>query len=80
MDISTKELAKHLSIQSPMPCAQCGANRYTPEWSEHFDDCRVRHFWICEACDYKWCGRYGASPHASAVVAAGDVVWSCTTL
>jgi hypothetical protein len=54
MDISAKELARHLSIQSPMPCAQCGGTLYTPEWSEHVDDCRVRHFWICEACDYKF--------------------------
>jgi hypothetical protein len=54
MDIGTSSLPAHLSIQSPMPCGQCGEALHVPEWSEHLDDCHVRHFWICEACDYKF--------------------------
>jgi hypothetical protein len=33
-------------------CAQCGELLFLPEWSEHLDEDRVRHLWICEACDY----------------------------
>jgi len=33
-------------------CAQCGDTIFTPEWSEHVDDCRVRHLWACQTCGY----------------------------
>lgn len=33
-------------------CAQCGEHLFVPEWSEHIDERRVRHFWQCEACGY----------------------------
>ena len=33
-------------------CAQCGEFLFVPEWSEHVDECCVRHLWECEACGY----------------------------
>ena len=33
-------------------CTQCGKQLFVPEWSEYVDECRVRHLWECEACDY----------------------------
>ena len=37
-----------------MKCAQCGADMIAPEWSEHVSDRRVRNFWSCEACGYRF--------------------------
>jgi len=36
------------------PCAQCGEALFAPEWSEYFDDHRIRHFWSCDRCDYQF--------------------------
>ena len=54
MEIGTARATAQLRIHHPLPCAQCGTPLYSPEWSEHIDECRVCHFWICEACDYKF--------------------------
>jgi hypothetical protein len=35
-------------------CAQCGERIVAPEWSEYLDDGRVRHLWVCTACDYQF--------------------------
>jgi hypothetical protein len=40
-------------------CAQCGRPLYVPEWSEYIDGDRVRHFWQCDTCDYRF--RYAAA-------------------
>jgi len=37
-----------------MKCAQCGADMIAPEWSEHVSDRRVRNFWSCEGCGYRF--------------------------
>jgi len=37
-----------------LPCAQCGEALFAPEWSEYFDDRRIRHCWSCDACDYQF--------------------------
>ena len=37
-----------------VPCAQCGDMLLAPEWSEHLDDCRIRHLWCCAACGYQF--------------------------
>ena len=37
-----------------VPCAQCGEALFAPEWSEYFDDRRIRHFWSCDSCDYQF--------------------------
>jgi len=37
-----------------VPCAQCGEALFAPEWSEYFDDRRIRHFWSCDSCDYRF--------------------------
>ena len=37
-----------------LPCAQCGATLFAPEWSEYVDDRRVRHLWECDACSYQF--------------------------
>ena len=44
-----------LAQSRPMvPCAQCGDMLLAPEWSEHLDDCRIRHLWCCAACGYQF--------------------------
>jgi ribosomal protein S27AE len=51
MELRTKVTRKFV----PRPvniCAQCGDTIFMPEWSEHVDDCRVRHLWACQACGY----------------------------
>lgn len=35
-------------------CAQCGARILAPDWSEYLNDRRVRHLWVCTACDYQF--------------------------
>ena len=37
-----------------VPCAQCGEALFAPEWSEYFDDRRIRHVWSCDNCDYRF--------------------------
>jgi len=37
-----------------VPCAQCGETLFAPEWSEYFDDRRIRHLWSCDACGYEF--------------------------
>ena len=37
-----------------VPCAQCGEALLAPEWSEYFDDRRIRHFWSCDGCGYQF--------------------------
>ena len=37
-----------------VPCAQCGDTIAAPEWSEVYDECRVRHLWACDACGYEF--------------------------
>lgn len=36
------------------PCAQCGVRISAPEWSEAFDECRIRHLWSCQFCGYQF--------------------------
>ncbi|AMN42840.1 hypothetical protein [Rhodoplanes sp. Z2-YC6860] len=43
----------HLS-RPIVPCAQCGEALFAPEWSEYFDDHRIRHVWSCDGCDYRF--------------------------
>ena len=43
----------HLS-RPIVPCAQCGEALFAPEWSEYFDDRRIRHVWSCDSCDYRF--------------------------
>jgi hypothetical protein len=45
--------AFHLS-RPIVPCAQCGEALFAPEWSEYFDDHRIRHVWSCDSCDYRF--------------------------
>ena len=33
-------------------CPQCSAHLLAPVWSEHVNECRVRHTWSCETCGY----------------------------
>ena len=35
-------------------CAQCGADLFAAEWSEHVTDCCVRNVWSCDACGYQF--------------------------
>ena len=52
MQSGKSDLPNRLSIHAPVSCAQCGETLPLPEWSEEVDECKVRHFWICAACDY----------------------------
>jgi len=40
--------------QPLQPCAQCGQTIFAPEWSELFDERRIRHLWTCSACGYRF--------------------------
>lgn len=44
----------HIHSRPVIECAQCGEQLFAPEWSEYLDDRRVRHLWVCEACDYQF--------------------------
>jgi hypothetical protein len=33
-------------------CLQCGERLLAPEWSEHVNECCIRHLWACDACGY----------------------------
>jgi len=44
--------AKYAHSRPVIECAQCGDQLFVPEWSEHLDERRVRHFWKCEACGH----------------------------
>ena len=47
--------ALQFSIARPIiECAQCGERIFAPDWSEYLDDQRVRHLWVCQACDYQF--------------------------
>ena len=53
MDLPPRSKAAYLS-RPAVPCAQCGGTIPAPEWSELFDECRVRHLWSCEVCGYEF--------------------------
>jgi hypothetical protein len=41
-------------LRPTVPCAQCGDRISAPEWSEVFDECRIRHLWSCVSCGYEF--------------------------
>jgi ribosomal protein S27AE len=51
MELRTKD-ARRFVPRPVNACAQCGDTIFMPEWSEHVDDCRIRHLWACQACGY----------------------------
>jgi ribosomal protein L37AE/L43A len=54
MELSSRNArATHLS-RPAVPCAQCGDRISAPEWSEVFDESRVRHLWSCVSCGYEF--------------------------
>jgi ribosomal protein L37AE/L43A len=52
--MQTRSHHPHDDIHSTpvMPCAQCGRMLFRPEWSEYVNERKVRHLWVCAACDY----------------------------
>jgi hypothetical protein len=53
MELYDARDAKRYARSRPvLECAQCGERLYVPQWSEYLDGGRVRHLWVCEACDY----------------------------
>jgi hypothetical protein len=53
MDLLPRNAGAHLS-RPAVPCAQCGVTIPAPEWSELFDEVRVRHLWSCQSCGYEF--------------------------
>ena len=51
MELRTKD-ARRFVPRPVNTCAQCGDTIFMPEWSEHVDDCRIRHLWACQASGY----------------------------
>lgn len=45
---------KFVGSRPIVECAQCSERLFVPEWSEHVDERRVRHFWQCEPCGYSF--------------------------
>ena len=36
------------------PARNAGDTLFAPEWSEYFDDRRIRHLWSCDGCGYEF--------------------------
>ena len=54
MELRTRNSRSFHQSRPIVPCAQCGDMLLAPEWSEHLDDCRIRHLWGCTACGYQF--------------------------
>jgi hypothetical protein len=54
MELHRLETQRSISARPVIECAQCGQHIFAPQWSEYVDDLRVRHLWMCEACDYQF--------------------------
>ena len=54
MELRSRNSHPLVQSQPIAPCAQCGHTLFAPEWSEYIDDCRIRHLWCCDRCDYKF--------------------------
>ena|SRR6185436_15251956 len=54
MQHRTESLRSFHQSRPVVPCAQCGEALFAPEWSEYFDDRRIRHVWSCDRCDYQF--------------------------
>jgi hypothetical protein len=54
MEVRSTTLTNYAHTRPVTPCAQCGELLFAPEWSEHVSERRVRHLWVCEACNYKF--------------------------
>jgi DNA-directed RNA polymerase subunit RPC12/RpoP len=47
--------SRRFALARPMiECAQCGERIFAPDWSEYFDDHKVRHLWACASCGYQF--------------------------
>ncbi|HZP78034.1 MAG TPA: hypothetical protein VFB45_17960 [Pseudolabrys sp.] len=54
MELKSHSLQGYVRARPTIECAQCGEQTFAPEWSEYLEDNRVRHFWVCDACGYKF--------------------------
>jgi hypothetical protein len=54
MELRSRNIQTFHRSRPVLPCAQCGTTLFAPEWSEYLDECRIRHLWTCDACDYKF--------------------------
>jgi hypothetical protein len=54
MELRTPSSRQFFLSRPIVECAQCGERIFAPDWSEYLDDRRVRHLWVCEACDYQF--------------------------
>jgi ribosomal protein L37AE/L43A len=54
MAVAGEREGRRVNRVSVSKCAQCGADMIAPEWSEHVSDRRVRNFWSCEVCGYRF--------------------------
>ena len=54
MQVGSPASRKFAHARPMIDCAQCGEQIFAPDWSEYVDDHKVRHLWVCEACDYRF--------------------------
>ena len=54
MKLSSRSAQKFHQSRPLVPCAQCGAMLFAPEWSEYLDDRHIRHLWSCDDCGYEF--------------------------
>ena len=54
MELQSRKYRSFIRSRPVAPCAQCGEALFAPEWSEYIDECRIRHLWCCDRCDYKF--------------------------
>ena len=54
MQLPSPTARKFAHARPIIACAQCGDQIFSPDWSEYFDDGRVRHLWACDACGYQF--------------------------
>jgi hypothetical protein len=51
MSLSASHTSRFIHSRPTIECGKCGEQLLVPERSEYIDECSVRHFWVCEACD-----------------------------
>jgi hypothetical protein len=54
MEPVSRKVRPFVHSRPVVECAQCGTHIFAPDWSEYLEDRRVRHLWVCEACDYQF--------------------------
>jgi hypothetical protein len=54
MQQSTQTVGSFHLSRPIVSCNQCGEALIAPAWSEYLDHRRIRHFWSCDNCDFRY--------------------------